>query len=164
MEKNHYFCTSRKESGMTKFIGEYRAKVDDKGRLVFPSAFKAVLKDEPLRFVVKKDPFDLCLSIYTDSEWERMSEEIKSRLNFFKPEHNRLWRVFMSNRALIEPDPKLGRVAIPKALLDLIQVKKEVVFKGLDHKIELWATEIADTLVTSPADEAELAERILGDN
>lgn len=163
MEKNHYFCTLRKDSRMTKFIGEYRAKVDDKGRLVFPSAFKAVMKDEPLRFVVKKDPFDRCLSIYTDSEWDRMSEEIRSRLNFFKPEHDRLWRIFMSNRALIEPDPKLGRVAIPKALLDMIQVKKEVVFKGLDHKIELWSAELAETIAASAEEEAELAERILGD-
>jgi len=149
---------------MVKFIGEYRAKVDDKGRLVFPSAFKAVMGDSPLHFIVKKDPFDPCLSIFTDDEWVRMSEDVKSRLNFFNPEHNRLWRIFMSNRAAIEPDPKLGRIAIPKTLLDQIQVKKEVVFKGLDHKIELWSAELADSLVSGTEDEAALAERILGGN
>ena len=31
---------------MINFIGEYRAKVDDKGRLVFPSAFKAVCGEQ----------------------------------------------------------------------------------------------------------------------
>ena len=40
---------------MTTFIGEYTAKVDDKGRLVFPSAFKAVMPtDGDMRFVLKK--------------------------------------------------------------------------------------------------------------
>lgn len=147
---------------MVKFIGEYRAKVDDKGRLVFPSAFKAVMGEAPLHFIVKKDPFDPCLCIYTDIEWEKMSEDIKSRLNFFNPEHNRLWRIFMSNRAAVEPDPKLGRIAIPKLLLDMIQVKKDVVFKGLDHKIELWAAELSDSMVCTSENEALLAERILG--
>ena len=40
---------------MVKFIGEYRAKMDDKGRLVFPSAFKALLPEgKPQLFVIKK--------------------------------------------------------------------------------------------------------------
>jgi len=149
---------------MIKFIGEYRAKVDDKGRLVFPSAFKAVMGDGPLSFVVKKDPFEPCLSIYTGAEWERMSEELRTKLNSYNPEHNKLQRAIMGNRALIEPDPKLGRVAIPKALLEMIQVKKDVVFKGLDWKIELWAAETADAAAAEMPDEAEMAMRILGSN
>ena len=72
---------------MVKFVGEHRAKLDDKGRLVFPSAFKALMGDEALRFVVKQDLFSECLSIYTYSEWERQSEEIKSKLNFFQVFH-----------------------------------------------------------------------------
>jgi len=150
---------------MTKFVGEYRCKLDDKGRLVFPSAFKSVMAEgEPMRFIVKKDTFDPCLTIYTYSEWERMSEEIKSRLNFFNPEHNRFWRLYMDGRALIEPDAKLGRITIPKILLDAISVKKEVVFKGLDHKMELWASETLDTVPETAMNEAELAEKIFGKN
>ena len=43
---------------MIKFIGEYTAKMDDKGRIVFPSPFKALLpSDSPMQFVVKKDIF-----------------------------------------------------------------------------------------------------------
>ena len=32
-----------------KFIGEYTAKVDDKGRLVLPSAFKALIASDGAR-------------------------------------------------------------------------------------------------------------------
>ena len=47
----------------------------------------------------------------------------------------------MRDRAVVEPDPKLGRVSIPKKLLESIGVTKEVVFSGNDYKIEIWAKE-----------------------
>lgn len=148
---------------MVKFIGEYKARTDDKGRLVFPAAFKALLDPErPGRLVVKKDIFSPCLNIYTYEEWERESEEIKSRLNFFNREHVALWRGYMSGRALVEPDGKLGRISIPKQLLDSVGVDKDVVFVGNDHKIELWAKEKYETSRISDDDFLALAERILG--
>ncbi len=150
---------------MAKFVGDFRARLDDKGRLVFPSAYKSVMDEgEPMRFIVKKDSFDPCLTIYAYSEWERMSEEIKSRLNLFLPEHNRFWRKYMDGRALVEPDPKLGRITIPKTLLEKISVKKDVIFKGLDHKIELWAPEVLYAESEASPDEAELTVKFLGQN
>ena len=127
---------------MTTFIGEYTVKVDDKGRLVFPSAFKSVMPSgEDLRFVIKKDIFTDCLEMYTFREWERQSEEVKSRLNFFNRKHALFWREYMRDRAVVEPDPKLGRISIPRKLLEAIGVNKEVVFAGNDFKIEIWARE-----------------------
>lgn len=124
---------------MVKFIGEYTAKIDDKGRLIFPSAFKGVISTEDQRLVVKKDIYEDCLEMYTYEEWERQSEEVKSRLNFFNRDHARFWREYMRNRSLVEPDAKLGRISIPKRLLDAIGADREVVFSGNDHKIEIWA-------------------------
>ncbi len=127
---------------MVKFIGEHKAKLDDKGRLIFPSAFKSLMEGEQsMLLVVKKDLYANCLNIYTYSEWERESEALKAKLNFFDQEHCRFWRTYVSNRALIEPDEKLGRINIPKELLSSINIDKEVIFCGNDHKIELWAKE-----------------------
>ncbi|MFA7116966.1 MAG: hypothetical protein WC140_07050 [Bacteroidales bacterium] len=150
---------------MVKFVGEHRAKLDDKGRLIFPSSFKNLMMQSEsitLRFVVKKDLFANCLNIFTYEEWEVESEEIKSKLNFFNPEHNKFWRGYMSNRALIETDNKLGRITIPKSLLETISVKKDVIFVGNDHKIELWAKENYEKEQISPEDFVSLAEKILG--
>lgn len=148
---------------MVKFVGEYKAKLDDKGRLVFPSAFKALMpSDEPAVFVVKQDLFSPCLTIYTYSEWERESESIKSRLNFFNKEHSEFWRGYMSNRALIEPDENLGRITVPKNLLNSINIKKEVIFCGNDHKIELWAKEAFDERPFDNEEFISLATKILG--
>ena len=148
---------------MTKFVGEYRAKTDDKGRLVFPSAFKSLMDNtQPLRLVVKKNLFAPCLDIYTYQEWERESEEIKSRLNFFNRNHAALWRGYMRGRAMVEPDGKLGRISIPRHLLDSIGVEKEVVFAGNDHKIELWARDKYEASAMPDEEFTALAEEILG--
>lgn len=148
---------------MIKFVGEYKARTDDKGRLVFPSAFKALMSSEgEVRLVVKKNLFAPCLDIYTYEEWERESEEIKSRLNFFNREHAALWRGYMSGRALVEPDGKIGRISIPRQMLDSIGVDREVIFAGNDHKIELWARERLEESRISEDEFTALAEKILG--
>ncbi len=127
---------------MVKFIGEYNGKIDDKGRVIFPSAFKSLMpSDGDMRFVVKKDIYEDCLEMYTYAEWERQSEELKSKLNFFNEEQSAFWRQYMRDRAVVEPDGKVGRMTIPKRLLESIGAGKELVFSGNDHKIEIWAKE-----------------------
>ncbi|MCD8206748.1 MAG: hypothetical protein LUD72_02305, partial [Bacteroidales bacterium] len=143
---------------MVKFIGEYTAKIDDKGRLVLPSAFKTAMAAGPkdpegetdMRLVVKKDIYEDCLEVYTFEEWERQSEGLKSRLNFLNKSHAGFWRAYMHDRAVVEPDAKFGRISIPKKLLDMIGVDKEVVFSGNDHKIEIWAAEkFEDSIISN---------------
>ena len=127
---------------MNTFIGEYTVKIDDKGRMVFPSAFKSLMPaDGDMRFVIKKDIFEDCLEMYTFEEWERQSSEVKSRLDFFNRDHAMFWREYMRDRAIVEPDGKVGRISVPKKLLEAIGVNKEVVFSGNDYKIEIWARE-----------------------
>ena len=149
---------------MVKFIGEYNAKVDDKGRLIFPAAFKSIMPaDEDMRFVIRKDTFTDCLEMYTYAEWERQSELVKSKLNIaFNEKHAKFWRAYMNNRTVVEPDAKLGRISIPKKLLELIGVTKEVIFSGNDYKIEIWAKENYEAAAMPQANFVALAKKILG--
>lgn len=146
---------------MITFIGEYTAKLDDKGRLIFPSPFKSLLSaDQDQRFVVKKDIFEDCLEMYTFSEWERQSGEVKSKLNPFKKEHAMFWREYMRGRAVVEPDARLGRITIPRKLLETIGVTKEVVFSGNDYKIEIWAKEKFDASALSNEAFIQIADHL----
>ena len=146
---------------MVTFIGEYGAKLDDKGRVVFPSAFKSLMPSEgDLRFVVRKDIFEECLEMYTFNEWQRQSEEVKSKLDFFNKEHAIFWREYMRNRAIVEPNGKLGRISIPKKLLESIGVTKEVVFSGNDYKIEIWSKEKYEASEISKAEYIAIAGRL----
>ena len=55
----------------------------------------------------------------------------------------------MHNCTMVEPDGKLGRISVPKKLLEMIGVNKEVVFSGNDYKIEIWAKEKFESSVIS---------------
>ena len=145
---------------MVNFIGEYSAKIDDKGRIILPSAFKSLLPADDMRFVVRKDIFDDCLEMLTFSEWEKRSEQIKSRLNFLKKEHASFWREFMRGNTVVTPDNKLGRISIPRKLLDAIGAEKEVIFAGNDHKIELWAREKYESSAIPEEEFVSLAEKV----
>ena len=147
---------------MAKFIGEYSVKIDDKGRMIFPSAFKAVLSGEPnMALVVKKDMFESCLEMYTYSQWEMESNEVKAKLNFFRKEHAEFWREYMRNRAVVEPDEKLGRITIPKKILESIGAEKEMIFVGNDHMIEIWAKEKVEKPFITPEEFGEELEKIM---
>ena len=84
---------------MVRFIGEYNVKVDDKGRLIFPAAFKSIMPAEgDMRLVIRKENFSDCLEMFTYSEWERQSEKVLSRLNpAFNEKHAKFWRAYMHN-------------------------------------------------------------------
>ena len=150
---------------MASFIGEYTVKVDDRGRLVLPSAFKAALGESAdTRLVVKSALFTDCLEVKTYAEWEEEASCMRGRLNPYNREHDRLWRAFMADTTIVEPDGKIGRILIPKHLLSKIGAApgKETVFSGCGHKIEIWDKGRFEAQ-RMPADEfVALTERILG--
>lgn len=127
---------------MVSFIGTYSAKVDDKGRVVFPSPLKNLMPEgADMRFVLHKDIHAKCLEMYTFEQWQRQSEGVQAKLNSLNPRHAAFWRGYMMFRAIVVPDAKLGRISIPQELQKLIGIDKEVVFFGSDYKIEIWAKE-----------------------
>lgn len=147
---------------MATFIGDYTCKVDVKGRVLLPSAFKKQMPSAAQdRFVVRKDIFEPCLVLHPMDEWEVMSQLIRSRINPYKREHNLFVRSFFRGTAELVLDAS-SRLLIPRRLLDLAGIEKEVVLAGQDGKIEVWASEVYDSTALGEADFAELAERIMG--
>lgn len=146
---------------MTTFIGEYSAKLDDKGRLVLPSALKAQLPAESeMCFVLKKDMFADCIEMYPIGEWERITSELRARLDDFNQEHKMFFRTFTRNTFPARPDAKIGRFNVAKELLDMIGVTKEVVFCGCDYKIEIWAKEKFEASALSNEEFIAIAGRL----
>ncbi|MCL2098179.1 MAG: hypothetical protein FWH23_05410 [Bacteroidales bacterium] len=125
-----------------RFIGEHTAKLDDRGRLIFPSEFRVLANTLAAKYVVRRDIYkDDRLEMYPMEEWEKYAEEVKARLNIHTEEGSDMWEQFNSDRAVIMPDEQMGRITIPKHLLEEIQVQKEVVFKGVNNKIQIMSKE-----------------------
>ena len=147
---------------MVTFIGEYTSRMDDKGRMVFPSAFKGVLPPgSDMRFVVKKNIFEPCLEMYTYEEWEKKSAEVLSALDInFNRKHAIFWREYMRDTEIVEPDPKLGRISISRKLRDAIGISKEVVFSGNGFRVEIWSREEFEKSKVSDEEIVAIAESL----
>lgn len=145
---------------MNSFIGEYHCKVDAKGRIMLPAAFKKQLSPASNdSFVVKKDIYEACLVMYPLEEWERQNAIIRSRINPYNPEHNRFVREFYKGAAEITLDGN-NRLLLPRRLLDEVGIEGEVILAGQLGKIEIWAAGRYGKM--APDDFARLAEKIMG--
>jgi MraZ protein len=147
---------------MATFIGDYGCKVDVKGRIILPMAFK---KQMPVnaedRFVVRKDIFENCLVLYSIDDWNRQLEKIRKRINPYNREHNRFIRNFFKGTAELSLDNN-NRMLIPKRLLDLIGAERDVVLAGQDGRIEIWSSSVYETIEMPAEDFANLAEKLMG--
>jgi len=147
---------------MATFIGDYTCRVDEKGRVTLPSAFKKQMESASGdRFVVKKDIFEKCLVLYPFEEWERQNRMIRERINPYNKEHNKFLRNFYRGTAELTLDGN-SRLLIPKRLLELVEASKEVIMAGQDGKIEIWASHLYDQMEEAEDDFALLAEKIMG--
>lgn len=149
---------------MATFIGDYACKVDVKGRIILPSAFKKQMPaDAQDHFVVRKDIFEKCLVLYSIEDWNRQLEKIRKKMNPYNREHNMFLRNFFKGTAELTLDNN-NRLLIPRRLMDLIEADRDVVIAGQDGRIEIWAASVYDTIDLPADDFADLAEKLMGGN
>ena len=147
---------------MTDFIGDFTCKLDDKGRVLLPSAFiRQMAGSMQDRFVIKKDIFDSCLVLFPMIEWERQNQVLRRNTNPYNREHNRFLRGFFKGIAEVVLDAS-NRLLIPKRLLDEIGANREIVMTGQLGKIEIWTKDAYDKIEGYDENFANLAEKIMG--
>ena len=147
---------------MATFIGDYTCKVDVKGRIILPMAFKKQMPaDAQDHFVVRKDIFENCLVLYSIEDWNRQLDKIRKRMNPYNREHNMFLRNFFKGTAELSLDNS-NRLLIPRRLMDLIGAERDVVMAGQDGRIEIWAAAVYDKIDMAAGDFADLAEKLLG--
>jgi len=147
---------------MVIFTGEHDCKVDAKGRIMLPAAFRRKMGEaEVYRFVIKKDMYEPCLELYTIDEWERQHTEVLNMINSLHPEHRQLHRDFKMGANEVECDPT-GRILIPGRLLKQAKISNEAVLSGSVGKIEIWSPELYFNSGGDVDTKRERAIRILG--
>lgn len=123
---------------MIKFSAKYSAVIDDKGRVVLPSALKKAMGDQAeLPVTLEMDAYTKCLNIYPEVYWNQIVDTIESKLNLFNQEDMEFWEQFHEHFTVVKMAPN-GRINIPPAFLEHTKAKKEVVFVGLGKMIRLW--------------------------
>jgi MraZ protein len=114
-------------------------------------------------FVVRKDIFEMCLVLYSIEDWNRQLEKIRGRINPYNREHNTFLRNFFKGTAELSLDNN-NRLLIPKRLLEMAGISKDVVLAGQDGRIEIWASDIYKSIEMPSDDFADLAEKLMGNS
>ena len=147
---------------MNYLIGTYDCKIDVKGRLLIPSAFKKQLAPViPKGFVLKRAVFQNCLELYPLAQWEKLIKKVNS-LNRFKKKNNDFIRRFTAGVKFIELDGN-GRLLIPKDLIEFSNINRDVTLSTSVNIIEIWDKSSYEKAIADSRDDfAQLAEEVMG--
>lgn len=149
---------------MINFIGTYDCKADVKGRVMIPVTLKNQLAPVLNKgFVIKRSVFQPCLELYPMEEWNLLMQKMNKK-NRFKKKNNDFIRRFSAGVKPLEIDGT-GRLLIPKNLMAVAGIKKEVVLSSAINIIEIWDKDSYEKVLDETAENfAELAEEVMGDD
>ncbi len=149
---------------MVNFIGTYDCKADAKGRVMLPVALKqqvAGILDQG--FVIKRSVFQPCLELYPMAEWNLLMAKMNKK-NRFKKKNNDFIRRFTAGVKVVEIDAT-GRLLIPRNLMSVAGITKEVVLSSAINIIEIWDKDGYEQVLEETAgDFAALAEEVMGED
>jgi len=147
------------EFEMHQFTGEYRIKVDSKGRMKLPKTLLDQINVE-LTFTVNRG-FEKHLMLYPKDVWEEKTKEI-NRLNIYNTRQRQAIRYFYRGATPVKADAS-ERILVPKSLLEYAQIEKDVVLFAYQGQIEIWAERVYDQVLgEEPEEFSEIADEIFG--
>ncbi len=149
---------------MLNILGTYEAKIDAKGRFMFPVAYKTQMGDEVRKgFVVKRSIFKKCLELFPMEQWKTETARV-AKLNMFKKKNAEFVTKFMAGVKPVELDGT-GRLLLPKDLLSYGGITKQIVLTSVVNRIEIWDKDAYENAVDyDPDDFAKLAEEVMGES
>ena len=135
------------------FKGTYRHRIDAKGRLPVPAAFRReLIESGPATVVVT--PLDQCLAAYPAREWARLEQQLVQLPPFSAPA-KALTRLVTSRAVDCDLDVQ-GRVLLPQALRSTAALGTEAVVIGVLNRFEIWSPDRWESFVAD-------SERLLDD-
>lgn|ERR1019366_5174115 len=147
---------------MINLFGVYECSADAKGRVMLPVALKKQLAKEIKNgFVMKRSIFSQSLEFFPMTTFNEMGKEV-NKLNRFNKKNDAFIRLFNVGVTSIELDAS-GRFLIPKELLNVSKIKKDVVMAAAGDRVEIWDKKSYEKFIKEGAANFEkLAEEVMG--
>jgi MraZ protein len=121
------------------FRGRFEIKLDPKGRLLIPAAYRQILPVENPQLIVTNNRYrgKSCLHAYSLHEWEKLERSIAS-LSSLKAEVQAFNRFYLSAGQVCDVDAQ-NRILVPQSLRKFASLSGPVVLVGLGNKFEIWS-------------------------
>lgn len=144
-----------------RFLGNIEAKTDMKGRAFLPATFRKVLQASGSEsLVLRKDIFQSCLVLYPESVWNEQMDMLRSKLNRYNAQHQKIFREFVSEVEMVSLDGN-GRFLIPKRYLQMAGIVQNIKFIGMGDTIEIWSNEKVEESRMSSEEFGQALESIM---
>ena len=142
---------------MQTFVGNIEGRLDEKGRIFVPAAYRKILADaESKRIVMRRDTDNECLMFYPERVWNEKVEQLRAALDEWDPEDQLILMQFMADAEYMEMDGQ-GRILLQRKNLETIGAQQDVLFVGMLNRFALWAP---DTFAAKRLSQTELAARL----
>ena len=123
------------------FAGEFRCKLDDKGRFFIPSSIRELLdkgKPDQTKSVMFVRGQTECLWLYALLDWEHKLARARETLD---DDQSRLFMHFIVSETMGSEIDRSGRICVPRRLRELSGIEEEIVVIGMYDRLELWSLE-----------------------
>ncbi len=117
-------------------FGGYDHKIDKKGRVFIPSAFREELGES---FIICRGIYGKkCLCVYSKDEWNALVEKIGTLPS---TKSSTVKRFLYDGAFNVEFDTQ-GRILVPPTLREYADFETEVHIIGMDTNLEIWDASI----------------------
>ncbi len=117
-------------------IGQYKSKLTDKDRIALPKKLRDELGDENI--IARW--YEGCLVLVSKGGWNVLFERLSGIAGPVTSPVRDVDRFVLGMAYEIKLD-RQGRFILPKSLKEYAHIKDEVIFVGLQDRVEIWASE-----------------------
>lgn len=132
-----------------EFSGNYSHSIDPKGRVTIPTAYRQALGEN---FTIGLNNEFNAIALYPQEKWQSISEDL-DRI----PDSDRKgMRYVRLVKAYSFPGGELdgqGRVLLPQALRQKLNIGKNIRFIGMGRYLEIWDEEVCRQQMAAAEDE-----------
>ena len=123
---------------MSFFVGAYSRQLDERGRFILPAKIREKLSGT---VYITKAPLEKCLNLYTEEEWEEISEKLHQMPSGIDVNAAKFIRKLFSKALICELD-KQGRIPLSADLIKDADLKKDIMLIGANSKLEIWDADL----------------------
>lgn len=123
---------------MSQFLGTHQNRLDAKGRVSVPAAFRAALRrdGEPVGLILRPSHKHRCIEAWPTPVFEALANRLQG-LDLFSDTHDDMAAALYADAWPLDAD-KEGRVLLPEPLVAHAGLSDSVVFMGMGRTFQIW--------------------------
>lgn len=141
---------------MTRYLGSFLHKIDEKGRLGLPAQFR---RESEQAFVLVH-AFPGNLTLYPEKAWAVVGDKLEEAMR--GSAEDRRWALRVTANAQEVTVDKQGRILVPQKMQTAVGIDGPTLVVGALNKIELWNPERFETANGAGEQDETITRQIFG--